>query len=72
MEISAQSPYARQPLKRIPIREQTNILVVALHEPTGGFVYNPSPDQPLDPGAQLILIGEADEVDHLRKLVAES
>jgi K+/H+ antiporter YhaU regulatory subunit KhtT len=48
------------------------LLVVALHEPTGEFIYNPSPDQPLQPGIQLIVIGEPDEVQRLRRMVAET
>jgi voltage-gated potassium channel len=66
------SMFLHRTLSEVPIGAKTNLLVVALHEPTGEFIYNPSPDQPLKPGIRLILIGEIDEVKLLREMVAET
>ena len=71
VELPEQSVFTGQSLAQVPIRKQTNVLVVALHEPTGEFIYNPSPDQPLAPGVSLIVIGEPDQVHRLRRIVAE-
>ena len=70
MEVPKQSVYIGKSLAQVPIRQRTNLLVVALHEPTGEFIYNPSPDQPLESGVRLIVIGEPDEVHRLRRMVA--
>ncbi len=63
------SPFAGKSLREVPIRDKTNLLVVALHEPDGGYVYNPSPDKKLDVGTQLIVMGEVPSVDKLREMV---
>lgn len=63
------SSFAGKSLREVPIRDKTNLLVVALHEPEGGYVYNPSPDHKLDVGTQLIVMGETQSVDKLRAMV---
>jgi voltage-gated potassium channel len=72
VEIPADSVYTHKTLAQIPIRQKTNLLVVALHEPTGEFIYNPSADQPMEPGIRLIVIGEPGEVKQLRRLMSET
>ncbi len=64
------SSFAGKSLREVPIRDKTNLLVVALHEPQGGYVYNPSPDHKLEVGTQLIVMGEVPSVDKLREMVA--
>ena len=71
VDVPDDSVFIGQSLSEVIKRETHNVLVVALHEPTGEFVYNPSPDQPLEKGVRLIVIGEPDDVGVLRKLVAE-
>lgn len=63
------SSFVGRTLRELPIREQTNLLVIALHEPEGGYVYNPSPDHRIDVGTQLIVMGEVVGVDKLREMV---
>ncbi|MCA9594186.1 MAG: potassium channel protein [Myxococcales bacterium] len=63
------SPWVGRSLRSVPIRDRTNLLVVALHEPDGSYVYNPSPDRPLAAGTQLIVMGELDSVQKLRAMV---
>ena len=69
VEVPAGSDWAGQNLRNIPIRDRTNLLVVALHEPDGKYVYNPSPDQIVQAGTELIVIGEEDAVQKLRELI---
>jgi K+/H+ antiporter YhaU regulatory subunit KhtT len=57
-------------LREVPIREETDLLVVALHEADGSYVYNPKPDQKLHAKTQLIVIGEVENIEKLRELFA--
>ena len=66
------STFVGKTLRELPIRENTNLLVVALHEPEGGYIYNPSPDHQINVGTQLIVMGEIAGVEKLRDMVAAS
>jgi voltage-gated potassium channel len=68
--IPSDSPYCGCSLREVPIRDETNLLVVALHEPDGSYIYNPSPDQPLQSEIRLIVIGDPANTKKLRRLVA--
>ncbi|MBK7583721.1 MAG: potassium channel protein [Myxococcales bacterium] len=70
VEMPASSKWAGRTLRTIPIRDRTNLLVVALHEPDGQYVYNPLPDQVVKAGSHFIVIGEHANVDKLRALLA--
>jgi voltage-gated potassium channel len=61
--------YVGKTLREIPIRQETQLLVVALHLPNEGYVYNPSPDHPLSAGTELIVMGEIEGVEKLRELI---
>ncbi len=63
------SPYSGRTLREVPIREKTNLLVVAVHQEDGSYIYNPSPDQPLEPDMRLIVIGDTVNTRKLRQLV---
>jgi voltage-gated potassium channel len=69
VEVPASSRYASKTLREVPIRQETRLLVVALHEPDGDYVYNPEPDHPLHGGTGLIVMGEPDGVAKLRELM---
>jgi voltage-gated potassium channel len=58
-------------LKDTPIRRETKLLVVAVRGEDRAFLYNPEPDTVLVRGSTLIVLGEADAVVKLRKLVME-
>ena len=62
--------FAGRTLREVPIRQDTNLLVVAVHEPGHGFVYNPASSHVLRTGTTLIVLGEPEGVRKLRKLVA--
>jgi voltage-gated potassium channel len=67
--IPAGSPYAGHALKDAPIRKETRLLVIAVRRADREFVYNPDPDFVLQEGATLVVMGEADGVQKLRKMV---
>ena len=66
------SPYVGHALRDAPIRKETNLLVIAVRQPTREFVYNPEPDFVLEAGMTLVVMGAADGVKKLRTLVAVS
>jgi voltage-gated potassium channel len=70
VELPGHCRYVNKTLREIPIRQETQLLVVALHTPDEGYVYNPSPDHALPAGTQLIVMGELDGVEKLRELVS--
>lgn len=67
--IPKESPYVGHALRDAPIRRETNLLVIAVRQPTREFVYNPDPDFVLDVGMTLVVMGAADGVKKLRALV---
>jgi voltage-gated potassium channel len=56
-------------LKDTPIRRETRALVVALRGGDRTFVYNPDPEQVIEEGTTLIVLGEADSIVKLRQLI---
>jgi K+/H+ antiporter YhaU regulatory subunit KhtT len=63
------SAFAGKALKDTPIRKETRLLVVAVRDTERNFVYNPDPDHVVMEGATLIVMGEAENVSKLRKLM---
>jgi len=61
---------AGRTLRDAPIRTETNLLVVAVRKPDGGYLYNPPPDHPLASGERLIVIGQMQDVSKLRRMVS--
>jgi voltage-gated potassium channel len=55
-----------KPIAEAQIRRHTNLLVVALREAGGRFVYNPGPETTISEGMALIVLGETDSVHKLR------
>jgi voltage-gated potassium channel len=70
VELPEASRYAGHTLREARIREHANLLVVAVRERDGAFVYNPPADYALAAGSHLIVIGEADDVAKLRSVLA--
>jgi len=60
---------AGRTLREVPIRTQTNLLVVAVRRPDGSYTYNPSPDEQLSVGERLIVMGLLSDVQRLREMV---
>jgi voltage-gated potassium channel len=63
------SAFSGKALKDTPIRKETRLLVVAVRDSERNFVYNPDPDHVVVEGATLIVMGEAENVAKLRKLM---
>ena len=65
------SEFCGRALKDTPIRRETSLLVVAVRDAARNFVYNPDPEHIVEAGATLIVMGEAENVAKLRKLLAQ-
>jgi voltage-gated potassium channel len=70
--IPEQSTFVGVTLKDTPIRRETRLLVVAVRGSDRSFHYNPDPDFAIQAGTTLIVMGEAESVVKLRKMVAGS
>ena len=55
-----------KPIAEAQIRKHTNLLVVAVREAGGQFVYNPGPETAIADGMALIVLGETESVQKLR------
>ena len=63
------SPFAGHALREAPIRRDTRVLVVAVRDESREFAYNPEPEFILEVGSTLIVLGDAEGVTKLRKLM---
>lgn len=72
LPIPADSSFAGLSLRKAPIRRSANVLVIAVRDSQGTFIYNPGPDFVLAAGSVLIVLGETPEVRKLRELVRNS
>jgi voltage-gated potassium channel len=70
--IPEKSNYVGTTLKDTPIRRETRLLVVAVRSADRSFLYNPDPDYAITGNTTLIVMGEAEAVVKLRKLISES
>ena len=70
--VPATSAFVGRALKDTPIRKETRLLVVAVREVDRSFTYNPEPDFVISVGTTLIVMGEAESVVKLRKMIDES
>ncbi len=66
------SAFAGKALKDTPIRRETRALVVAVRGSDREFVYNPEPDHVILAGTTLVVLGEADSIVKLRRLVGQA
>ncbi len=64
------SPLAGQTLAEADLRQQVgNVLVLAIRQPEGGeLLYNPKPSSRLPPGASVMAMGAAEDLDRFRDL----
>lgn len=69
VHIPAGSPLAGESLSSARIHEKTGTLVLAMREPGASFRTNPLPTDRIVAGDVLIVIGDAEEVEKLRRLV---
>lgn len=72
LRIPLGSSYVGQPLRDVPIRQKTSVLVIAVRDANKVFQYNPGPDHLLEADSVLVMIGAQKEVALLRVMVDES
>jgi voltage-gated potassium channel len=63
------SPLTGKKLMETNIRKTTDVLVIAIRDTEGKYIYNPGPDAVLSAEATLIVLGDVDSVIRLRKSV---
>jgi voltage-gated potassium channel len=69
------SPLVGKPIFEAQIRKHTNLLVVAVREPpaaderVGKFIYNPGAEMRIVENMALIVLGETESVQKLRKSI---
>ncbi len=67
--VPAGSPMVGKALRDSGIREQTDLLIIALAEPDGTYVYNPAASQVITAGQTLVVMGETDELGKLKTML---
>jgi voltage-gated potassium channel len=70
--VPEKSSFVGTSLKDSPIRRETKLLVIAVRDKERSFVYNPDPEHVIDGGTTLIVMGDAESVIKLRKILDES
>ena len=68
IEVPAGSTYAGRRVGEIDFRAQSNLLLLAVHQPNDGeYVYNPVADHLVREGSQLIVMGDPEGVARMRE-----
>jgi voltage-gated potassium channel len=70
--VPEKSSYVGVSLKDSPIRRETKLLVIAVRHKDRSFIYNPDPEHVIDGGTTLIVMGDAESVTKLRKILDDS
>ena len=70
--IQEDSPLNGISLKTASIKEQTGLVVVAIHENNGTFLYNPPEDKKIAAGDALLVIANQKQLHTLHKLTGDS
>jgi voltage-gated potassium channel len=58
-------------IQNLGIREQTGSNVIGYRSPDGKYVVNPAPDIKLMPGSSFIILGNKEQIDKLKDLLAK-
>jgi voltage-gated potassium channel len=67
LSIYPHSPWVNQPLAKLPLISEYNLLVAAARKPdSADFVYNPDGTWIVEPGQTLIVLGRAEDVNRAR------
>lgn len=69
VEVCAGTRYEGQTLRQAPIREEANVLIVAIRGKDGRFVYNPPADERIQSGSFIVVLGTRDGVKRLREMM---
>lgn len=55
-------------LRETPIRQDLNVIIVAIRKPNDELMYNPGPDARVEAGDRLVAIGKSEQIEKLGKL----
>ncbi|MCP4676323.1 MAG: potassium channel protein, partial [Deltaproteobacteria bacterium] len=69
IDLPQDSPLVGQRLADTNIRKATDVLVIAVRNETGEYIYNPGPDTVLSANATLIVLGSVDSIIRLRNSI---
>jgi voltage-gated potassium channel len=69
VEVLRGTRYEGHTLREAPIREEANVLIVAMRGSDGRFVYNPPADQRIQSGSYIVVLGTRDGVRRLREMM---
>ncbi len=68
LHIKPASPFVNQSIKSTKLREDGNLLIVAVkHSGASSFVYNPPADTILADGMTVVVLGDSKKIQHLRR-----
>ena len=65
VEIGADAPFVGKSLRDANLRQAFGVIVVAIKRANGHMQFNPSPDDMLEVGDQLVLLGDATQLKAL-------
>nr|MEE4266777.1 potassium channel protein [Candidatus Krumholzibacteria bacterium] len=65
LEISPGSPLDGRPIKDSGLRSEYHVIVIGIKKPTGQMVFNPGPEEVLQVGDVLIMLGDKDQLVRL-------
>ncbi|NIT57125.1 MAG: hypothetical protein GWN00_13090 [Aliifodinibius sp.] len=68
ISVSPKSSLVGKTLAESPIRQELNVMIVAIYRENGEFIYNPKSSATLQAGDRLIAIGEAESLPKLNQL----
>lgn len=71
VEVRSGARFAGRTLREAPIREEANVLVVAVRNPDGHFLYNPGSNTRLDAGSYVVVLGPRTGVQRVREMLEE-
>ncbi len=70
--VPSDCPFVGLPLRDVPIRRETNALVVAVRDRARQFHYNPGPEHVLEAETVLVVLGELRDMETLRVMMRSS
>jgi len=69
LAVSEASPLAHVSLKDSGIRQNYNLIIIAINKPDGAMLFNPSFESVILPGDTVIAVGEMENLDKLEKVL---
>jgi voltage-gated potassium channel len=67
--VSPVSPLTNQTLKNSRIRQDFNLIIIAIKQVDGSMMFNPSFETSLEPGSTVIAVGQEEDLQRLEKVL---